>query len=338
MNRGLKRLYDYNYQITNEGTLSNGINLFKNELNTQNSIYTEYLKELKDNLIEKLKKFLEGQVTSGRQNFIDFKDLERGYKCLCDNLEKNKLKFHSFAKQAEESKLHLELAKNNQNLSNDQKNKHQSKLQLLLRQAIDAEKAYIENINSANIYREKYIEDSKKILNEFQKMEEEYIDETKKYIKLYFEFQFILYKNLSTDYERKCKQIDTINTQADIREFIEKNATNFPPPYKFEFIPYSSEVQTKHFEQTPYSVEIINNVKNFISNQFCTEIPEVELDVHDMKNHAEIQDILNSAWEGKLSEEEKKAVSIKFFILVFNFYKRKKIQKTLFELYEQISN
>jgi len=101
--------------------------------------------------------------------------------------------------------------------------------------------------------------------------------------------------------------------RSEIEEFIDKNATNLPPPYKFEFIPYCSEVQTKHFEHTPNSIEIINNVKTFISNQFCTEIPEVELDHHDIKTYAEIQEILNSAWEGKLSEEERKSVIYFFY-------------------------
>lgn len=57
-------------------------------------------------------------------------------------------------------------------------------------------------------------------------------------------------------------------------------------------------------------LEIINNVKNFISKTFFSEIPEAELDAHEAKYNQEIQNILNLAWEGKLQEEEKKQVKI----------------------------
>ena len=42
--------------------------------------------------------------------------------------------------------------------------------------------------------------------------------------------------------------MELINSQADIREFIELNDTNCLPPYKFEFIPYISDINEGNSE------------------------------------------------------------------------------------------
>jgi hypothetical protein len=306
--KGLKRVSDYNYSITNEGTLAAGLSVYKQDLEQQYTHTMEYVVNMRQGVINPLKDFLETQVTNGRKFHIEIKELEREFKYVCDNLDKSKLRYHSYARTAEEAKLQSEIARSNPNLSNDQKKKFADKVLSSLKDAKDAERVYIENITAANNFRDKYTEGTKKILDEFQLMEEKYIDFSRDSLRKYFEFHFILIKNLSNDYERKIKLVDTINTQADIKDFIEKNATNLPPPFKFEFIPYTSDAQTKFFEQTPYPIEIINNVKNFISKAFCTEIPEGEPDVQETKNNTEIQAIINLAWEGKLGEEDKKTV------------------------------
>lgn len=71
--------------------------------------------------------------------------------------------------------------------------------------------------------------------------------------------------------------MENINVQSDIRQFIESNATNSLPPYKFEFIPYMSEIDSKVSESNNYPKEVISNVKNFISNVFYLEPPELEV-------------------------------------------------------------
>jgi hypothetical protein len=139
-------------------------------------------------------------------------------------------------------------------------------------------------------------------------MEEKYIEFTKESLRKYFELKFIMIKSMNSDYEKKVKTCDLVNMQSDIKDFIEKNSTNVFPPYKFEFVPYTSDVQTKHFDQMNYPIEIINSVKNFISKTFFSEIPETEPDAFEAKTNNEIQGILNSAWDGKLQEEDKKTV------------------------------
>lgn len=75
--------------------------------------------------------------------------------------------------------------------------------------------------------------------------------------------------------------MENINVQYDIREFIENNSTNDIPPYKFEFIPYISEIESKSITanngnniQNSIPKVTLDTVKNFISNVFFSTIPE----------------------------------------------------------------
>jgi hypothetical protein len=221
---------------------------------TQYQSTVEFANNLKDGVIEPLRTFLETQVTNGRKYHIEIKEFEAEYKSVYDRLEKSKMRFHSYAKIAEDAKLQSEVAKNNTNLSKDHKTKFVNKAHSCIKEAKEAEKIYIDTLNFANSFRERYIEGTKKVLDEFQIMEEKFIEFTKECLRKYFEYQFILIKSMNTDYEKKIKSIELVNTNFDIKDFIEKNSTNIFPPYKFEFIPYTSDCQTKHYDQTNYPI------------------------------------------------------------------------------------
>jgi hypothetical protein len=51
--------------------------------------------------------------------------------------------------------------------------------------------------------------------------------------------------------------MESIDAHADIREFIEKNSTRGGLPYKFEFIPYTSEVFLKNNDNSIPTCNII---------------------------------------------------------------------------------
>ena len=77
--------------------------------------------------------------------------------------------------------------------------------------------------------------------------------------------------------------MESINIQNDIKEFVDNNSTNDVPPYKYEFIPYISEIDSKSNDnlitngqnlQNIIPKNTFDNVKNFISNVFLDSIPE----------------------------------------------------------------
>jgi hypothetical protein len=117
------------------------------------------------------------------------------------------MRYHSFTRSSEEAKISSEIAKNNTNITNDQKAKLNAKCQNALKIAKDAEKDYINLLNYANNNRDFYIENTKKILNEFQSLEESFIEFVKDILKYHNFDRNNLFTNLQTNHEANLKVI-----------------------------------------------------------------------------------------------------------------------------------
>lgn len=117
------------------------------------------------------------------------------------------------AKQAEEAKIQCEMAKLNgtpdrkgkiqQFINPDSKQKLEARSQMLLKEAKETERVYINSLNNANNSREIYIESMKIKLNEFQELEEKLIEEIKNALRKYVVFQVSLFRNFQYDVEKK---------------------------------------------------------------------------------------------------------------------------------------
>jgi hypothetical protein len=86
--------------------------------------------------------------------------------------------------------------------------------------------------------------------------------------------KFILYlmafiRNLQYDSENTSKKYDEIDINKDIKNFISQNSTNDIIPFKYEFIPYSSNIGKRYKN---VSNNIIKEIRNFISTIFNNDI------------------------------------------------------------------
>jgi hypothetical protein len=90
------------------------------------------------------------------------------------------------------------------------------------------------------------------------------------------------------------------------------------PPYKFEFIPYTSEIKNN----STLPKDMLSNVKNFISNVFFTEQPEIEMNSAECKTQSEIEIIVNSLLDGKSIPDEEKRIVMNINS-VYQIYERK---------------
>jgi hypothetical protein len=80
---------------------------------------------------------------------------------------------------------------------------------LLLKEAKEAERQYLHNITIANNSMEFYVESMKRILNEFQGLEEKLIEGIKDALRKYVIYQVALIRNLQYDIEKKANVILT---------------------------------------------------------------------------------------------------------------------------------
>ena len=160
-------------------------------------------------------------------------------------------------------------------------------------------------------------------MNGIQDLEEELGNNIKDSLRKYVIFQVAFLRNMQYDIEKKAKLMESINIRKDIKTFINKNATNALPPYKFEFIPYVSDfdITRNQLANEIIPKDIVSNVKTFISNVFFNESP-IEGDISQSKTQNEIDNMVSSIYQGKQIPDE-------FHKMISNFIRNKKTRKMM---------
>lgn len=132
--------------------------------------------------------------------------------------------------------------------------------------------------------------------------------------------------------------MENISIQQDVKEFIDNNATKDVPPYKFEFVPFISEIDNKgknvnikSLQNTEYNENIttkisLNSVKSFINNVFFTGTNNAEKnqvifnnlffqnEANDSKIFNDIQKIIDKSCINEDLNPENKT-NVKIFLL-----------------------
>lgn len=167
--KNLKKMYEFDYNIIKEGSLSIAVDSFKDNLNQVYNLYSNSNKTIESSIITKMKDFLITQVNDSKTKVSKVNLAETDFKLLLNDLSVSKVNFHSFAKAVEETKLNIELSKANNNTKADQINKLESKLNSLIKEAKDSENEYIKNLTHVNSYKDFYVKKMEEILDSFQK-------------------------------------------------------------------------------------------------------------------------------------------------------------------------
>ena len=109
----LKRLSEYgtNNPITSYESLSEGIISFQNDLLNQYDHLTEFLNNMKIEIIDPLKLLKDRLIKALNNNLSEMNSKEKNYNYYITQLENAKNKFHASVKEAEQFKLKTEIFK-----------------------------------------------------------------------------------------------------------------------------------------------------------------------------------------------------------------------------------
>ncbi len=102
-------------------------------------------------------------------------------------------------------------------------------------------------------------------------MEEEIGENIKNSLRKYIIFQISYIRNFQYDIDKKSKIMESININKDIFNYIYKNSTNIVPPFKYDYIPYTSDLNNNFNnsnKNNSIDKDIIKDVNNFIKNIF----------------------------------------------------------------------
>ena len=298
----LKRLSDYikNNPITIFESLNEGIISFQNDLQNQHDYLNENLNNIKEEIISPLKELKDRLTKRLNNNLNEMNISEKNYNNSITQLENAKIKFHKSVKEVEQNKLEIEIFKK-EKFPQDKITEQEIKALNSLKAAKEKENNYISLINDTNNIQEEYIETKKKNLNELQNMEENIGLYLKDSLRKYIIYQVSYTRNIQYDIDKKAKIMENINIIKDINEFIHKNTSKEIPPFKYDYIPYLSELN-KIKGNLKIDQNVINDINNFIENNF-TNNKAKEITILKNKNNSEIESISEEIFESKIEIE-----------------------------------
>ena len=290
----LKTSNKSNKQITVFESLYHGFSLFKEEMLNQYKYLSEFLNGIKNEIIKPLSALYDTSLKRLNFNVYEMNSIEQSYQASVQSLENAKKNFHTFAKDAEQSKIKSESykEKNDSGLTNLIK-KEETKMLNSLKNAKENEKKYIELIDQTNNLQGEYIEIKKRNLIEVQDIEQEVAENIKDSFRKFITFQIAYIRNMEYDIKKKSSIFEGININKDINKFINNNKTGITMLYKYKYIPYISQFEKiNENDKKIYSENVINNVKLFMSNIFSKERPnEINPSSEYNKNEIIIEEI-----------------------------------------------
>ena len=299
----LKRLSEYikNNQITIFESLNEGILSFQNDLLNQHDYLIESLTNIKVEILDPLKELKEKISKRLYENLSETNQSEKNYNNYLSQFESTKIKFHKSVKEVEESKLNIEILKKS-NISKDklieELKKQEIKALNSLKFAKEKENNYISLITDINKIQEEYIETKKKNLNELQDMEESIGLAIKDSLRKYIIYEVSYIKNFQYDINKKAIIMENINIIKDISLFIHKNTSQEIPPFKYDYIPYLSDL-SKSKNNSNIDKGIIDEINNFISNNFTSDKAK-EIIILKNKINLEIESIAEEIFISKI--------------------------------------
>ena len=299
----LKRLSEYikNNQITIFESLNEGILSFQNDLLNQHDYLIESLANIKVEILDPLKELKEKISKRLYENLSETNQSEKNYNNYLSQFESTKIKFHKSVKEVEESKLNIEILKKS-NISKDklieELKKQEIKALNSLKFAKEKENNYISLITDINKIQEEYIETKKKNLNELQDMEESIGLAIKDSLRKYIIYEVSYIKNFQYDINKKATIMENINIIKDISLFIHKNTSQEIPPFKYDYIPYLSDLN-KSKNNSNIDKGIIDEINNFISNNFTSDKAK-EIIILKNKINLEIESIAEEIFISKI--------------------------------------
>ena len=299
----LKRLSEYikNNPITVFESLNEGILSFQNDLLNQHDYLIESLTNIKVEILDPLKELKEKISKRLYENLSEMNQSEKNYNNYLSQFESTKIKFHKSVKEVEESKLNIEILKKS-NISKDklieELKKQEIKALNSLKFAKEKENNYISLITDINKIQEEYIETKKKNLNELQDMEESIGLAIKDSLRKYIIYEVSYIKNFQYDINKKATIMENINIIKDISLFIHKNTSQEIPPFKYDYIPYLSDLN-KSKNNSNIDKGIIDEINNFISNNFTSDKAK-EIIILKNKINLEIESIAEEIFISKI--------------------------------------
>ena len=312
LSSNFKKLFEINFNITTNESLSQGLDNFKQNLYFTYSSLEQFILKINKEIILPLNTYQENTLKKLNNNYKETINSEKNYEAYLTQIDFTKNKFHSRVKQLEDKLLEREIALSKKSEKNAV-DKINEEINEIIGYAKESEKIYLSYIKYTNRIQEEFIETKKKNLNEIQNMEIDLGKNIKSSLIKFFSYQNDFYKNILTNTEHLEKTMNEINIIKDIETFIKNNRTIDLPPYAVEYIPYQISIKNE---------KIKNEIRKIFPEEKDISILKTKID-KDIEKF--LESILNGENEQVIGANEKnmKIVSNKNYRKIFLSYLNK---------------
>lgn len=246
------------------------------KIETSNSVINDTIKPM-NNLISQ-------QLDLGSKLKDEFRRLEKDYKESINNLEKQKNKFLNHYIQVENNTRDYELSKLNP-MNQINTDKLAVKVNNILKEAKEIEKAYLIQLSQANNLRGQFIEEVKRILAIFENLDVELSNIFKSSFQKYVVYYSANLTNISFDFDKIKKSVSSINTDKDKINFIQKNKKPYEYPIKHDYNGYHIKLQENMNTESQYPPEIVIKIVDTIQSNFLMKTSEWDCECEINKLH-----------------------------------------------------
>lgn len=258
--RGLEKLVKSPYFIATQGTLSHGILALKND-SLNRAMQARILSEnITKDLVDPLKELLSNQVKTLNKTHTEGKRSEKERRDLVEKCEKFKGRYYKACKESEFLTIQLESP---QNAARRDKMMH--RLMQLKPEIEENLKCYKDSIQEHNTYKDKFTDFMSKILEVYQKQEEQRLESIKDCLRKLVVYETSYLRNLQYDIDNLARAMESVNTKSDLKQFIDDNTSINPKNQKFEFESYQGTLESfKHKTEPPVVKVPMNSMMSAI--------------------------------------------------------------------------
>lgn len=250
--------------------LTKGVAAYKQDLQAKVIALHENIKNVREDVINPLKTLMNDQNKKGNATFNYLKQLEKEFYDKIEEVDDTRAKFHSAAKRAEETLFQSELAALNADMSVNEKSKYKRECQDYLAEAKGKEKLYIATVKRTNDIISVYVRKTKELLDEFQTMEEIFVEAVKDSFRKIQVFQVARLRNEQYDIDKLAEVFEEISGKQDVIAYIMKHSDNRNPPRELKFMPYTATLNDQ-------KGGVREKVVKVIESTFHQTIPEGEV-------------------------------------------------------------
>lgn len=286
--KGLEKLGRNQYFISTQGTLSHAILAMKND-SLNKAMQARILAEnIQKDLVDPMKELLANQNRTLEKTATEGKRVEKERLGYLEKYSKYKSLYFKMCHEYEVLSSQLE---------NPQQGQKRDKIMQRLvqvKQEIDESLAgYKDTIGQHNGFKDKYTDFMGKILEVYQKQEEQRLEIMKDSLRKLVVYETSYLRNLQYDIDNLARAMESVNIKSDIKQFVDEHASANEKNSKLVF---------EAFQSTHESF------KNSISESPVLKIPQASVQnvVSELHNQSSIDEILkaelslavNKAWSG----------------------------------------